>query len=129
MVPIVVVGMVAGLSWLAWSPLARTLRQIADSARRKDHGDNDDGDWNALLESDFSINDSIGLEPCLGKGVAVIACDASGWPCCARVPLGTLFGNGDGVASAGVLTAASAGSEGASLCHSCRQRIGGWSVG
>jgi ABC-type bacteriocin/lantibiotic exporter with double-glycine peptidase domain len=71
---LVLVGALVMLSWLAWSPLTRTIRRIADQARRKKHDDDDNGEAsNALLEDEFGDNNKRGLGCCLGKGLTVDA--------------------------------------------------------
>jgi len=71
---VIVVGALVLVSWMAWSPIARTIRRIADQARRKKHDDDDDVDASdALLEGEFGSANKGGPKCCLSKELAVDA--------------------------------------------------------
>jgi hypothetical protein len=109
MATVVALSVLAALSWLAWSPLARTLKRVADMARRKKHDDDvgDSRDDEALLEAGLGLADSNGLGFCPGKGVlAVGRVSASRWLCCARERLGAPAGKGEEAAAAAVAATA-----------------------
>lgn len=74
MLPLVIlVGALVLVSWLARSPIARTIRRVADQARRKKHDDDDVDASDALLEGEIESTNKSGLKCCLSRGLAVDA--------------------------------------------------------